>query len=86
MLVQTRDLAVDRQLTEEKHAALGYISDAFAEASLDGIDVDCMAQAALFFALKEMVESYGEAPVATFTEALSARILNGEFTLKLQTQ
>ena len=33
---------------EQKKAALGYVHEAWAEARLDGIEDDCMAQACLF--------------------------------------
>ena len=38
-----------------KRAALAYVAEAFAEAELDGLDGDCMAQAALFAAFTELV-------------------------------
>jgi predicted YcjX-like family ATPase len=70
------------EVTKQKQAALRLVLDAFAEADLDGIDSDCMAQAALFAALKEFVMVYGEEPVATFTERLPERVRNGEFTVQ----
>lgn len=66
---------------EQKRVALGYLQEAWAEARLDGIDGDCLAQACLFTALAEFVSTYGEEAAATFTEGLSARIRNGEFSL-----
>lgn len=66
---------------EQKRVALGYLQEAWAEARLDGIDGDCLAQACLFAALAEFVTTYGEEAAATFTEGLSARIRNGEFSL-----
>jgi hypothetical protein len=73
--------AADTQIADQKQAALRLMLDAFAEADLDGIDPDCMAQAALFASLKEFVEAYGEEPVAKFTEKLPERVRNGEFTV-----
>jgi hypothetical protein len=73
-----RDPAADH---EQKRVALGYLQEAWAEARLDGIDGDCLAQACLFAALAEFVSTYGEDAAATFTEGLSARIHKGEFTL-----
>jgi len=67
---------------EQKLAALGYLHEAWAEARLDGVDDDCMAQACLFAALAEMVTTYGEDAAAKFTERLSERIRNGEFSLQ----
>ncbi len=68
--------------SKQKQAALRLVLDAFAEADLDGIDSDCMAQAALFAALKEFVLIYGEEPVAKFAERLPERVRNGEFTIR----
>jgi len=36
----------------------------------------------LFTALAEFVSTYGEEAAATFTDGLSARIRNGEFSLE----
>ena len=69
---------------EQKRVALGYLHEAWAEARLDGIDGDCLAQACLFAALAEFVTTYGEEAAATFTEGLGARIRNGEFSLEPQ--
>lgn len=66
---------------EQKRVALGYLQEAWAEARLDGIDGDCLAQACLFAALAEFVSTYGEEAAATFAEGLGARIRNGEFSL-----
>ena len=67
---------------EQKRVALGYLQEAWAEARLDGIDGDCLAQACLFAAIAEFVTTYGEDAAATFAEGLAARIRNGEFTLE----
>jgi hypothetical protein len=66
---------------EQKQVAVGYLHEAWAEARLDGIDDDCMAQACLFAALSEFVTTYGEDATARFAEGLSKRISNGEFSL-----
>jgi hypothetical protein len=66
---------------EQKRVALGYLQEAWAEARIDGIDGDCLAQACLFTALAEFVTTYGEEAAATFAEGLGARIRNGEFSL-----
>jgi hypothetical protein len=67
---------------EQKLVALGYLQEAWAEAKHDGIDGDCLAQACLFAALAEFVTTYGEEAAATFTDGLSKRIRNGEFSLE----
>lgn len=67
---------------EQKRVALGYLREAWAEARLDGVDGDCMAQACLFTALAEFVTTYGEEAAAKFTDGLSVRIRNGEFSVE----
>jgi hypothetical protein len=71
---------------EQKRLALGYLQEAWAEARLDGIDGDCLAQACLFTAFAEFVATYGEDAAAKFAEGLGARIRNGEFSLDLRRQ
>jgi hypothetical protein len=66
---------------EQKIAALSYLHEAWAEARLDGIDGDCMAQACLFAAISEFVSTYGETAAIRFAEGLPRRISNGEFTV-----
>jgi hypothetical protein len=68
-------------ITAQKQTALRLLIDAFNEADDDGVDPDCMVQAALFFSLKELVEAYGEEPVAKFAEGLPRRIRDGEFSV-----
>jgi hypothetical protein len=68
---------------EQKMAALSYLHEAWAEARLDGVDDDAMAQACLFTAFAELVSTYGEKAAAEYADALSTRIRNGEFTVDL---
>jgi hypothetical protein len=71
---------------EQKQVALGYLWEAWAEARLDGVDEDCLAQACLFAALSGLVTTYGEDAAAVYAEGLAARIRNGEFSLDLSRQ
>ena len=71
---------------EQKRVALGYLHEAWAEARLDGIDGDCLAQACLFAALAEFVTTYGEEAAATFAEGLGTKIRNGDYSLDRQRQ
>ena len=71
---------------EQKQVAIGYVHEAWAEARLDGIDSDCMAQACLFAALSEWVTTYGEDATARLAQGLAQRINNGEFSLELGRQ
>jgi len=71
---------------EQKRVALGYLQEAWAEARLDGVDGDCLAQACLFAAFAEFVTTYGEDAAARFAEGLGVRIRNGEFSVDQQRQ
>jgi hypothetical protein len=81
--IQSREPIADH---EQKRVALGYLQEAWAEARLDGIDGDCLAQACLFAAFAEFVTNYGEDAASHFADGLGARIRNGEFSLDLQRQ
>ena len=80
------DTAEHARNQELKHAALRYILDAWEEAVYDGIEPDCIATAAIFAALSDMIAAYGEEPVARMTERLPERIRHGEFTIAKVTQ
>ena len=71
---------------EQKRVALGYLQESWAEARLDGIDGDCLAQACLFAAFAELVGTYGEDAVAKFVEGLPVRVRNGEFSIQISKQ
>ena len=71
---------------EQKRAALGYLTAAWTEVRVDGIDGDCLAQVCLFTAFAEFVSTYGEEVAARFAEGLAVRIRNGEFSLRLTRQ
>ena len=81
MTVQAFQAPASRADHEQKRVALGYLREAWAEARLDGIDGDCLAQACLFTAFAEFVSTYGEEAAARFAEGLAKRIRNGEFSL-----
>ena len=71
---------------EQRRVALTYLQEAWAEARIDGIDDDCMAQACLFAAFIELVTTYGEDATAKYAESLVTRINNGEFSLDMARQ
>lgn len=64
-----------------RRAALGFISDAWAEAIASGVDTDAVAHAAMFTALADLVSTYGEDAVAKLAEGLPDRILRGDYTV-----
>ena len=66
---------------EQKQVALAYLREAWAEARLDGVEDDCLAQACLFTALAELVSTYGEDATARYADGLVTRIRNGEFSV-----
>jgi len=68
---------------DARRAALNYVSEAFAEAMLDGIDVDSFADAALCAAFRELVAAYGEERAACLAERLPERVRHGEFSTAL---
>jgi hypothetical protein len=88
MGMATQNLAPREALAahEQKRLALGYLQDAWAEASHEGIEGDCLAQTALFLALAELTSAYGEEAAARYAENLGARIRNGEFSVEISRQ
>jgi hypothetical protein len=88
MRTATQDNAAREAMSEleEKRLALAFIQDAWTEASNEGIDGDCLAQTSLFLALAELISTYGEEAAARYTDNLSARIRNGEFSVALSRQ
>ena len=71
----------DALYADQRRAAYGYVSEAFAEGRHDGIDGDCLAHAALFAAFVELVATYGEEAVSKFADKLPERIRAGEYSL-----
>lgn len=71
---------------EQKKLAIGYIQEAWHDASVQGVDGDCLAQTCLFAAIAEFVSTYGEEATAGLAEGLSNRIRNGEFSVDLPRQ
>jgi hypothetical protein len=71
----------DPDSAETRREALGFVTEAFAEAILAGIESDSFAHAALFAAFQELVVAYGEDHVASFARSLPDRIVAGEFSI-----
>ena len=70
-----------REAADDRRAALSFVTEAFAEAILAGVDSEHFAHAALFAAMQELVATYGETAVERYCEKLPERIRNGEFTV-----
>ena len=69
---------------EARLAALDYVSEAFAEAVLDGVEVEAFAEAAIATALRELVAAHGEEQVADLVQSWPERLRAGEFSLRLR--
>jgi hypothetical protein len=80
-MLKISDRSIDTNPIEEKQLALRYLLDAWEEAAYEGVDRDCLATAAIFAALSELITTYGEEPVAVMCERLPERVRSGEFTL-----
>lgn len=75
-LPEIADMAAD-----DRHAALTHLNDAWVEAVREGLDEDCLVQAALFTALRSLVATYGETASAEFVGRLAERVAAGEYTV-----
>lgn len=71
----------DDDLREQRQVAISYIGEAFGEGRLDGLDDEALAHAAIFMALKTLVDIYGEDATAVFAEALPRKVTAGEFSV-----
>lgn len=80
-MLKMSDRSLETNPVEEKQLALRYLLDAWEEAAYEGVDRDCLATAAIFAALSELITTYGEEPVAVMCERLPERVRSGEFTL-----
>jgi hypothetical protein len=69
---------------EARVSALDYVSEAFAEAVLDGVEVADLAEAAIATALREMVAAHGEDKVADIVQTWPERVRAGEFSVRLR--
>lgn len=75
------DQPEEDDLHDQRQAAISYVGEAFAEGRRDGLDDEALAQAAIFLALKTLVDIYGEEPTAAFAEALPRKVTAGEFSV-----
>lgn len=73
---------MDLRAADARRAALNYVSEAFAEAVMDGIDVDAFAEAAFCAAFRELVALHGEERAIAIAQKMPERIRAGEFTAR----
>jgi len=64
-----------------RRAALSYVSEAFALAAADGIEVEAVAEIALCVAMCELVAIRGEDEAALIATRLADRAAAGEFSI-----
>jgi hypothetical protein len=67
---------------EKKGRALQLILDAWDTALNEGAEAEVIASVAIYAALADMVDRYGEDAVAEFCASLPERTRRGEFTLR----
>jgi len=67
---------------EQKALALDAILDAWDHALARGVEPAMLASSAIFAALTDMVELYGQEAVAELCAGLPERVRRGEFTFK----
>lgn len=65
-----------------KARALELMLDAWDKALSEGVEAEVVASVAIFAALADMVDRFGEEAVADFCATLPARARAGEFTLR----
>ena len=66
---------------DRKARALELILDAWDRALAEGAGAEVVASVAIFAALADMVDRYGQEAVAEFCASLPERVRRGEFTL-----
>jgi hypothetical protein len=67
---------------EKKGRALQLILDAWDTALSEGAEAEVIASVAIYAALADMVDRYGQDAVAEFCATLPERTRRGEFTLR----
>lgn len=68
--------------SEKKGRALELILDAWDAALTEGAEPEVVASVAIYAALADMVDRYGQEAVADFCATLPDRVRQGEFTLR----
>ena len=71
----------EEDLGLQKQQAYERLATAWEEAIGDGVDPDILAHVALFAALRDLVDTYGEGAVAEFAGRLPERVTAGEFSV-----
>lgn len=69
---------------DPKARALELIIDAWEKALAEGAEPEIVASVAMYAAIADMVDRFGEEAVAEFCQSLPERVRNGEFTLRAE--
>ena len=72
----------DHDAEEQKSVALSFLLDAWDDALSSGCTSETIATSAIFAALSDMVDIYGEESVAEMASGLADRIRRGEFSMR----
>ena len=81
-MIDTALISLDELAAAEMRSmAFVYVSEAFAEATLDGIEIEAVAEAAFCAAFRELVAVYGEECATRIARKLPERVEAGEFSV-----
>lgn len=72
----------ERDAEEQKSVALQFLLDAWDDALSSGCAPEMIATSAIYAALSDMVDLYGEDYVAEMANGLPDRIRRGEFSMR----
>ncbi len=72
----------DANESAHKRRALDLVLDAWEQAVREGAAPEAVASVAIYAALADMTERYGEDAVAEFCATLAERVRGGEFTVR----
>jgi hypothetical protein len=81
MSTATQMALKDRSAEDARQTALSYVGEAFALATLDGVESVAVAEAALCAAMCELVAAHGEDAAARIAARLAERTACGEFSV-----
>ena len=81
-MIEATPITLDELAAAEMRSmAFVYVSEAFAEATLDGIEIEAVAEAAFCAAFRELVAVYGEECATRIARKLPERVEAGEFSV-----
>lgn len=72
----------ERDQDEQKSVAMEFLLDAWDDALSSGCAPETIATSAIYAALADMIDLYGEEAVAEMAESLPDRVRRGEFSMR----